>query len=136
MAAAASFIATPKTPVLGFANADGTAFKTLMTAGALGSRIDSVIASTTDAANPYVLQLAVQVSAIDYIIGEVLIPAGAGSNGTTKSVAAISSLNIPALANTESESLFLAAGASLRARLKTPAAGSTFVQLVGIAGDY
>lgn len=136
MAEAASFIARPKTPVAGFTNADGTAFKTIMTAGTLGSRIDSLIASNTDAANSYVLQLAVQVSAVDYVIGEVLIPAGAASNGTTKSVAALNSTTIPALAHTEAESLFLAAGVSLRARVKTPMAGGSFVQLVGIAGDY
>jgi hypothetical protein len=119
-----------------FANADSTNFKTVHSAGASGSRIDSIIGSNSDAANAYVLQLSVQISAVDYIIGEVTIPIGAGTNGSTKSVAVLNPTDIPGLAYTEAGALFLATGAVLRAKCKTAVAGGNLVQLRGVAGDY
>jgi hypothetical protein len=41
MSASPSFIATPQTPAAQFQNADGTAFKTLYTAGTSGARVDT-----------------------------------------------------------------------------------------------
>lgn len=137
MAVTASFIATPKTPVLAFANADGTTFKTLATGGSLGTRIDAVSAANGDASNAYVLQLAIQISGIDYILGEVTVPAGAGTNGTTKPVALLNPADMPALAYSEAGALWLASGASLRVRTKTAIAGSNVLHVVGVAcGDY
>lgn len=136
MAASASFISGPKTPAALFANADGVAFKTLMTAGLLGSRVDSLIAAATDAANANIVQLALQVSGVDYVLGEVALPAGAGTNGSVKSVALLNAVDIPGLAYTESGALFLASGVVLRARMKTAVAGSNTVQICGVAGDY
>jgi hypothetical protein len=95
MSASPAFVTTPKNPAVAFANADATAFKTLMTAGASGSRLDSLIGTSTDTvAN--VLQLAVTKSAVDYVIGEVAIPANAGTNGVVKSVAVLNATDIPA----------------------------------------
>ncbi len=137
MSAAASFIATPKTPVVAIVNADGTAFKNVITGGALGTRVDSLAVSNGDAANANVLQLAVQVSGIDYVIGEVAVPIGAGTNGAAKSVAALNPVDIPALNYSEGGALWLASGATLRARVKTAVAGANQVHIVGIAaGDY
>jgi hypothetical protein len=137
MAATASFIATPKTPVAAFVNADGTAFKTIITGGALGTRVDSLSASNGDAANPSVMQLAIQVSGVDYVIGEVAVPAGAGTNGVAKSVSLLNVSDIPAMAIAEGSALWLATGASLRARVKTAVSGANVVHVVGIAaGDY
>lgn len=137
MAATASFIATPKTPVLAFANADGTTFKTLATGSALGTRIDSVSAANGDAANAYVLQLAIQISGVDYILGEVTVPVGAGTNGAAKSVSLLNPVDIPALLQSEAGALWLSSGASLRVRPKTAIAGSNLLYVVGIAaGDY
>lgn len=135
MGAAPSFIATVKTPVVAFANADSTTFKAIMTAGASGSRLDSLIASSSDTVSN-VLQLAVQVSAVDYVIGEVTIPANAGTNGTAKSVAVLNATDIPGLAYTENGALYLATGAALRGRMKTAVAGAFVVHLTGAGGDY
>jgi hypothetical protein len=136
MASSPSFIATPKTPVVSFANADGTAFKSVFTGGSLGSRLDSISVSNSDTVNAYVIQFAMQKSGIDYVLGEVSIPLGAGTNGTAKSVAALNPTDIPALTYTESNAMYLESGAILRARVKSAVAGSSTVQLVGIGGDY
>lgn len=137
MAATASFVAISKTPVLSIVNADSTAFKTLISGAALGTRIDSIVATNGDAGNANVLQIAVQVSGVDYVIGEVPLPAGAGTNGTVKSVAVLNPVDIPGLLYSESGALWLASGATLRARVKTAVAGANQVHLVAVAaGDY
>lgn len=136
MASTPSFVATPRTPVASIANGDGTAFKTLVMAGSGGSRVDSVSVINGDAANAYVLQVAVQKSGIDYEMGEVTIPAGAGTNGATKAVSLLNPTDLPWLAVTESGALFLETGVSLRVRSKTAVAGANTVKLVGVAGDY
>jgi hypothetical protein len=130
------FIQTPATPVTQFENADGTSYKTLHTAGASGARIDSLFGTNTDTGNAYVVQLAVQKSAVDYVIGEVNVPIGSGTNGSAKSVAMLNPTDIPGLTYTEGGSLFLEAGAILRARVKSTVSGSFKVQIVGVAGNY
>lgn len=136
MSASPSFIGTLQTPAAQFQNADGTTFKTLLTAGASGSRVDSLFASNSDTGSAYVVQLALQKSAVDYVIGEVNVPLGSGTNGTAKSVALLNPTDIPGLAYTEAGALFLASGVALRARVKTAVAGSSAVQIIGCAGDY
>lgn len=136
MSATPQFIATVKSPATSFANADASSFKTVHAAGTLGSRIDTLIGTNTDTSNAYVIQLAVQISGVDYIIGEVTIPIGAGTNGSAKSVAVLNSTDIPALAYTENGALYLASGAILRAKSKTTVAGSNVLQLIGVGGDY
>jgi hypothetical protein len=136
MSATPSFIASPQTPTGQFENADGTSFKTLYTAGSSGGRVDTLIATNTDTVAAYVVQLALQISRVDYVIGEVSVPIGAGTNGSAKSVAMLNQTDIPGLAYTESGALYLASGVALRARVKTTVSGSFKVQIVGAAGDY
>lgn len=136
MSASPSFIATPRNPIQSFANADSTTFKSVFSAGASGSRLDSLIGTNTDTTAAYVVQLAIQKSSVDYVIGEVTVPIGAGTNGSAKSVAMLNSTDIPGLAYTENGALYLETGCVLRARMKTAVAGVFAVQLVGIGGDY
>ena len=135
MAATASFIAAPKNPAAQFANADGTNFKGLITGGTLGSRVESLICATTDQTNASIVQLALQVGGVDFVIGEVTVPPGSGTNGSTKTVALLNSIDIPGL-NTDTGALFLASGVTLRARPKAAVAGANTLQIVGVAGDY
>lgn len=136
MSATPQFIATVKNPSTAFANADGTNFKTVHSAGASGSRIDTLFGTNTDAANAYVVQLSVQISGVDYILGEVNIPIGSGTNGSAKSVAMLNATDIPGLTYTENGALYLASGSILRAKCKTVVAGANAVQIVGVGGDY
>lgn len=135
MAANANFIGTIRTPVVSIANADGTSFKSFMAAGSAGSRLDLCSVVNSDASNSYVLQVAVQVSAVDYEIGEVTIPAGSGTNGTAKAVNLLNATDLPQLANTLNV-LYLSNGATLRVRTKTTVSGVNTVRLVGSGGDY
>ena len=136
MAAAASFIAVPKSPVVAFLNGDGVAFKSVMSGATLGSRVDSLSITNSDPTNAYVVQLAVLVSGVDYVLGEAPVPAGAGTNGVAPAVAGFDPDWIPALNYTEGGAVFLGNGATLRARVKAPVAGGNAVHIVGVAGDY
>lgn len=136
MASTPAFVATPKTPAVSFANGDGTSFKAFISGATNGTRIDAASVTNSDAANPYVVQLSIQKSAVDYEIGEVTIPAGAGTNGSTKSVSLLNSTDLPFLALTESNSLWLESGAVLRVRSKTAVSGVNTLKFVGVAGDY
>lgn len=136
MSASPSFIATPRNPAVAFANADGTSFKSVFSAGSSGSRLDSLIGTNTDTTAAYVVQLAIQKSSVDYVIGEVNIPIGSGTNGSAKSVAMLNATDIPGLAYTENGAVYLETGCVLRARVKTAVAGAYAVQLVGVGGDY
>lgn len=136
MSASPSFIAAPKNPVQSFANADGTTFKSVFSAGSNGSRLDTLIGTNTDTTAAYVVQLAIQKSSVDYVIGEVNIPIGSGTNGSAKSVAMLNATDIPGLAYTENGALYLETGCVLMARVKTAVAGAYAVQLAGVGGDY
>ncbi len=136
MSAAPAFVGTLQTPVQSFANGDGTTVKTLVTPGLSGCRVDTLFASNTDAAVATVLQLSIQVSAVEYVIGEVTVPAGAGTNGSTKSVALLNPTDIPGLTYTENGALYLASGALLRAKAKVSVAGGNIISVTGVAGNY
>jgi hypothetical protein len=130
-----SFVGTVRTPCAQIANGDATGFKTLMAAGANGSRVDLLGVTNSDAANPYVLQLAIQKGGTDYVIGEVTVPTGAGTNGTAKAVNLLNSADLPQVDNTV-QVLYLESGATLRARSKTTVSGVNTLNIVGNGGDY
>lgn len=136
MASSPQFIATPATPAASISNGDGTTFKALYTAGASGGRIDSVFVSNSDAANAYVVQVALQKSGVNYELGEVSVPLGSGTNGSAKSVALLNPEDLPGLAYTEVGALFLEAGAILVVRSKTAVSGANKLNFVGVAGDF
>ncbi len=74
MASAPIFVGTPNTCVAKFVNADGTAKKTIFTAGASGGRVEAIlIASNDTAANTALLY--VSNGGVDYLLGSVSIPA-------------------------------------------------------------
>ena len=135
MAANASFVGTIITPVVSLANADGTGFKTFAAAIAAGQRLDVISATNSDAAVTTVLQFAIQVSGVDYVIGEVSVPAGAGTNGTAKAVNVLNDTDMPQFANTIKVA-FLSGGAALRVRAKVAVAGGNTIHLVGMGGSY
>lgn len=62
-------------------NADSTNFVDIFTAGANGSKVENIIITSTDSADKTV-QLAYYDTTTAFILGELLIPDGSGTNGT------------------------------------------------------
>lgn len=135
MAANPIFVSGPRTVVASIANADSTTFKDLFAAGSSGSRVDLCSIANSDASNAYTVQVAIRMGSTDYVLGEVAVPAGSGTNGSAKSVNLLDDTNIPALANTL-EVLFLESGATLRVKSKTAVSGSNTLQFIATGGDY
>lgn len=127
MAAEPIFPGTIKNNGVSIANADGTTKKTLYTPGAAGSRVDQIRVTSTDTAN-VILVVSLTISGVDYPLGEVQVPAGAGTDGSTSWIDALSSLNLD-------ESLFIAAGTTLKVNAKAAVTAGKTVYAVPFAGD-
>jgi len=117
-----------------FVLADTTTIKVLFTAGLNGSRIDAIVATSTDTINQlFTVILYDGVTA--YNIGELTVIANCGTDGATKAMSLLSLLNFPFL--DASGSLYLKNGWSLRLALKTGAiASGKTVTFVTMGGDY
>jgi len=136
MSANPTFFGMLKNPAATIVNADGTSFVTVMTAGSSGSKLESLIASNGDSAVTTVLQLAITIGGVDYIIGEVSVPLGAGTNGTTKSVDLLNTSDIPGLRSDGVNTyLYLAASSVLKVKAKVAIAGANKMYLLGQGGD-
>lgn len=135
MSSTPAFVSTPKSPAIQIVNADGTNYKTLFTGGASGSRVELGSVVNSDAANAYVLKLAIKIGSTDFPIGEVLVAAGSGSNGSTKAVSLLNTNDLPFLLNNEGV-IYLQASAELRVGAKTTVSGSNTLTVMVNGGDY
>jgi hypothetical protein len=82
MASTPAFVATPKITPQSFVNADSTNKKTICTAGASGTKVVSVVATSTDTSDR-TAQLWLTRSAVSYLLGTATVTTLAGTNGTT-----------------------------------------------------
>ncbi len=136
MAANPIFFTTVRNPAVQLSNANGTAFVSVMVGGTSGSKLESLIATNGDAAVDTVLQLAITISSVDYIIGEVSVPQGAGTNGSTPSVDLLNETSIPGLrSDGVNRYLYLASGSTLKVKAKVAIAGVYKMHVIGQAGD-
>jgi hypothetical protein len=119
---AAIFLQTVNVGVQQILPADTTTYKTLLTAGASGARVDAIFVHSTDTSAKDVI-LALTVSGTDYPIGTVAIPLRTGDTNSAPSINLLNMANIsPAFGMDVNGNKFLwmPAGATLRAK-----AGST-----------
>lgn len=114
-------------------NADGTTAKTLFSAGANGSRIDQIVCTSDDSASE-TIQLIINDGSNNNIVGEISIPAGAGTNGSTKGVKVINSTDLPWLP--DSGSIFIKTGYSIKVKSKAAVTAAKTLTFVLFAGDY
>ncbi len=131
------FIGTPKTAAQTFANADATALKTLYTAGANGSRIMGIGATTTDtSANDVELYVLVGGVGTAQPIGGGRVAALAGSIAAPVSAAVslLSATQIPMLLS--DGSLQLGAADILQASVQAAVTAAKTLTVVVQAGDY
>lgn len=128
------FPAVLKTSAVQFNLADGTTIKTLLTAGSNGSRIDNIHATSDDTANR-LFNVYFNDGSTDYKIGEVTVPLGSGTDGTTNAFKMLTSTFFPWL--DKSGSIFLQTGWSLRIGIKQDAVTSAkVISIFTHGGDY
>lgn len=117
--------------------ADTTALKTIATAGANGTRIDRLwVASTDTAARD--LQLYVTISAVDYLIATISIPANSGFTNAVPNVGVFEATNFAscALDTNGNKILFLASGSVLKAKVLTTVTAAKAISIFGHGGNY
>lgn len=114
-------------------NADGTTAKSLYSAGANGSRVDQIVC-TSDDTGAQTVQLIINDGTNDNVVGEIAIPAGAGTNGSTKAVKVINSTDLPWLS--DSGSIFIKTGYSIKVKSKAAVTAAKTLTFVAFAGDY
>lgn len=142
MSATPALISTVRNPAIRLQNADGTTFKTLaISPPAAGTRLKALHITSDDTA-AQTLQLAVTIGGVDYVIGEIGVPAGAGTDSTggsagTPSVNGLNPSKMPAL-QTDGLTFWLelANGSELKIRSKTAVTAAKTIYVFPEVGDF
>jgi len=113
--------------------ADTTTAKILVTAGALGTRVDTLAITSTDTA-PQILTLIVNNGASDFIVGTISVPALAGTTGSAAPVSGLQPLLMPWLPT--SGAIFLKPSATLKIASLTTVTAAKAINVTTFGGDY
>lgn len=127
------FQKNPKIQCQSVLAADTTTQKTLFTAGIEGALIDNVSVTSDDTAAA-ILVVTVNDGASDCKVGEVTIPIGAGTDGTTPSVNLFDQTAMPFFQS--GGGLPLGASAILKVNAKVTLTAGKKIELVTFGGDY
>lgn len=137
MAASPVFVATPKITPAAFTNADAAnTKKTIHTAGASGSKVVSVIVTSTETANARVGQLWLTRSATSYLLGSFNTPINSGFDGSAATVNALSLMPGLPLDNDGQPYLFFESGDTFQVSFTTQVAAGKEVDVTCVAGNF
>lgn len=114
-------------------NADSTNLKTLFTAGADGALIDN-IAVISDDTSAVIITITLNDGTTDFGIGELSIPAGAGTDGSTAAENLLDALKLPYLQ--AGGGITLGSNHVLKVNAKSAVTATKKVTLVAFGGDY
>lgn len=135
MASSPVFLSNMKDAVLALVNGTGTTATILVTPGASGSRVKS-LQFTSDDTVSRTFQLIKTKSAVDYVLGEIVVPAGAGTDGTTPGVNGLNATNMPGM---QSDGLLrfidVPSGTTLKIKPKVAITAAKTVNVVAEYGD-
>ncbi len=116
------------------ANSDGTDLQTMLTAGTDGGAVTRLSATTTDTrAVIEVLTLNDGTTAI--VIGEVTVPAGAGTDGATAAKNLLDSTSMPGVLQADG-SLVLGPAAVLSVSAKSAVTATKTLDVTALGGQY
>lgn len=137
MATTPSFVGAPNVGVQQILPADTTAWKTLFTAGASGSKVAALNLQSTDTV-ARVVQVSILRSAVNYILGCINVPAGAGNDGVTPAVDALLATLVPGvpLDNDGQHYLLLKSGDVLQISTQVTLTAAKAINAVAIGGDF
>jgi hypothetical protein len=137
MAASPVYVGTPGVGVVNVVNADGTAQKTVVTAGSSGTKVVSLTATSNDT-GAKVFQVAIVRSATTYILGTVSVPTLAGTDGSTPSVNILGNSLLPGLPidNDGQSYIFIKSGDTLVVQATTAVTATKTVTFTSVYGDF
>lgn len=117
-------------------NGDGTNKKTVVTPAAAGTRLKALYV-TSDDTSDRTLILGKTISAVDYLMGEVLIPDGSGTNGTDPAVNLLSAVAMPGLQyDGVSRWIDIATGTTFWVKAKVAVTSGKTLYVLGEGGDF
>lgn len=137
MSAIPTLISTVRDVAIKIQNADGTANKSLGVAPvAAGTRIKALHITSDDTA-AQTLQLIKTIGGVDYILGEIAVPIGSGTDGATNAVNGLSGARLPALqTDGVSKWLDVASGTTINIKSKTAVTAGKTIYISAEIGDF
>src|SRR5262245_4215102 len=134
-----TFVKQPRKGLVQIANADASTNKTVVTAGGSGSKVTSLIASSTDTASRDV-QVAMVRSATNYILGTTTVAANSGNTAGTPAVDLLNTTVFPAgmltVDNDGQKHLFLESGDTLVVLALTTVTSGKLISVHSDYGDF
>lgn len=132
-----TFVKQPSNGKVNIVNADAQAQKTVYTAGASGSKITSLMASSTDTAARDVA-ISITNGGTSYVIGVVAVPIGAGTSSGVNSVNMLNLSNMPGLpVDSDGQPyLLLVFGDTLTLSALTSVTAAKTITISAIGGDF
>ena len=130
------FTQTPSLSLAQILPADTTAAKTVVTAGANGTKVTGLSASSNDAARIVVISLVR--SAVVYILTTVTVAANAGTDGTVAATNLINTTILPSLPidNDGQPYLLLKSGDTLTAAVTVAVTAAKTISIAAIGADF
>lgn len=131
------FPQTIKNYVAQIQNSDASNKITIVTGATNGTKIESInVASTDTSARDIALYLTV--SAVDYLLTTISIPANSGNTNALPAIDLLASSQFPSLSldNNTNSYIYIASGAVLKAASTTTLTTAKVIQFVAQGGDY
>jgi hypothetical protein len=137
MSAQPTLISTVRDVAIKIQNADGTAVKSLgVAAPAAGTRIKALHITSDDTA-AQVLQIYKTIGGVDYLLGEVSVPIGAGSDGATNAVNGLAGTRMPALQTDGiNKWIDVASGTTINIKSKVAVTAGKTIYITAELGDF
>ena len=131
------FPQTIKSPVQQILQADTSSKKTLYAAGVNGSRVESIVVTSTDTVLR-LLQFYVTVSGTDYLIASIQCDLSAGTTTAIPPLSVFSSVNMAWMSFDPAGNryLYLESGAALKVASTTTLTATKAIQFFVQGGDY
>lgn len=113
-----------------------TSYATFITPGANGCKVTGIIATSTDASSRTVT-ISIQVSAVDYVLMCVTVPANAGTDGTTAAINVLNTTTSPGLPrDNDGQPYFFVTNSSPTALVRAKCSSGTSIMLTAVYGDF
>lgn len=136
MAANPIFVGTPKRGMAQILNATASALVAVVTAGASGSKVVSLIVTSDDSADR-IVQLFITRGGVDYLLGSYTIPDLSGTNGVTDpAVNMFTYINGLPRDNDGQAYLLLESGDVLKAKSTTTVTAAKTISIHANYGDF
>lgn len=137
MSANPTLISTIRDVAIKIQNGDGVANKSLGVAPpAAGSRIKALHITSDDTA-AQTLQLIKTIGGVDYILGEIAVPIGAGTDGATNAVDGLAGTRMPSLQSDGIRKFIdVATGTTINVKSKVAVTAGKTIYVVAEVGDF